>query len=69
MSVKVDPKRFKYKNERFRHLYKNCQKESNLGKIIVAQALKSCPKCNKSPNLVVLGTKQWVRNHNSFEAL
>ena len=26
----------------------------NLGKIIGPQALKSCPKCNKSPNLVAL---------------
>ena len=26
----------------------------NLGKIIVAKALKSCPNCNKSPNLVTL---------------
>ena len=25
-----------------------------MGKIIVAQALKSCPKCNKSPNMVKL---------------
>ena len=28
----------------------------NLGKIIVARGFKSCPKCNKSPNLVTLVT-------------
>ena len=27
---------------------------ANLGKLIVAKALKSCPKYNKSPNLVTL---------------
>ena len=26
----------------------------NLGKLIVAKGFKSCPKCNKSPNLVTL---------------
>ena len=26
----------------------------DLGKILLPQALKSCPKCNKSPNLVTL---------------
>ena len=26
----------------------------DFGKLIVAKALKSCPKCNKSPNLVTL---------------
>ena len=26
----------------------------NLGKIIIPQALKSCPKCNKLPNLGTL---------------
>ena len=28
--------------------------EGDLGKLIVANALKICPKCNKSPNLVTL---------------
>ena len=29
-------------------------KVGDLGKILLPQALKSCPKCNKSPNLVTL---------------
>ena len=37
----------------------------NVGKIIVPQALKSCPKCNKSPNLVTLsGTDRTKMKHN-----
>ena len=28
----------------------------DLGKLIVAKGFKSCPKSNKSPNLVTLGT-------------
>ena len=35
----------------------------DLGKIFVAPALKSCPKCKKSPNLVTLDMGLiWVCN-------
>ena len=34
----------------------------DLGKLIVAQALKSCPKSNQSPNLVILlSVEEWER--------
>ena len=35
-------------------LQKLTENVGNLGKIILAKALKNCPKCNKSPNLVTL---------------
>ena len=35
------------------HLQKLPKNVGNLGEIIVPKALKSCPKCNKSLNLVV----------------
>ena len=42
------PKMISLENEKFWHLYKNCL-------IMLPQAFKSCPMCNKSPNLVTLG--------------
>ena len=35
-------------------LQKLTENVGNLGKIYLAKALKNCPKCNKSPNLVTL---------------
>ena len=35
-------------------LQKLSKNVGDLGKLIVAKALKSCPKSNKSPNLVTL---------------
>ena len=63
MSVKVAPKWFRQQNERFRQLYKNCLKMWDIwAKWLLPQALKSWPKCNKSPNLVtpVVNTKKEV---------
>ena len=39
-------------------LQKLPKNERDLGKLIVAKGLKSCPKSNKSPNLVTLETTQ-----------
>ena len=55
MSIKVAQKWFLYKNERFWHLYKICIKIWAIwAKQFLPQAFKSCPKCNKSPNLATL---------------
>ena len=36
----------------------------DLGKLIVAKALKSCPKCNKSPNMIYnLAGVNYPRSH------
>ena len=41
----------------------------DLGKLIVAQALKSCPKSNQSPNLVILlSVEEWERLETFFYA-
>ena len=32
----------------------------DLGKLIFAKGLKSCPKSNNSPNLVTLPTNEWT---------
>ena len=49
------PKMMSRENERFWHIYKNCLR---MWKICVnkllPKALKTCPKLNKSPNLVTL---------------
>ena len=38
----------------------------NLGKLILPKALKSCPKSNKSPNLVALVKREFLsRRHAS----
>ena len=47
-----------YKNERFWHLYKNCQKCRQFGQNDSCHWLwKVAQKCNKSPNLVTLIAK------------
>ena len=38
------------------HLQKLPNNDGHLGKIIFSTGFKSCPKCNKSPNLVTLDT-------------
>ena len=37
----------------------------DLGKVLLPQALKSCPKTNKSPNLVILIQTQIPKEENS----
>ena len=55
MSIKVAQKLFQQKNERFRQLLHKMPKNvGDLGKKLLPHALKSCPKCNESPNLVTL---------------
>ena len=55
MSIKLAQKLFHYKNDRFWHLYKNCLRMWEFGQIsLLPKALKTCPKSNKSPNLVTL---------------
>ena len=50
------PKWFHYKNDRFWHLFNNCLRMwENWTNKLLPKALKSCPKSNKSPNLVTLG--------------
>ena len=51
MSLKVDKNDFTSKIKDRQKLPKNV---GDLGKLIVAKALKSCSKSNKSPNLVTL---------------
>ena len=48
----------------------------DLGKLIVAKALKSCPRSNKSPNLVTLAegeverqTEMWCEGYDDNETL
>ena len=49
------PKMILLENWKFLLTYQKLPRNmSNLGKLIVATALKTCPKCNKSPNLVTL---------------
>ena len=49
------PKMISLKNEILQQLYKSCQKMWAIwAKLLLHQALKSCPKCNKSPNLATL---------------
>ena len=43
------------------HLQKLPKNGRDLGKLIVAKALKTCPMYNKSPNLVTLPTTQMVK--------
>ena len=38
----------------------------NLGKIFLPQALKSCLKCNKSPNLVTLDGLTGTNKHSNW---
>ena len=67
--MKVAQKWFHKKNDRFEHLYKNAyecgrfdfdtftkmpKNVEDLGKLIFAEGFQSCPKSNKSPNLVTL---------------
>ena len=55
MSIKVAQKWFNLKNDRFWHLFKNCLRMWEIWtNELLPKALKSCPKCKKSPNLVTL---------------
>ena len=55
MSIKVALKWFHQKNDRFWHLYKNCQRMWEIWtNRLLPKALHSCPKSNKLPNLVTL---------------
>ena len=57
MFIKVAQKWFHYKNDRFWHLYNKCLKM--WANQLLPKALKSCPKSNKSPNLVTLPLTPW----------
>ena len=46
-------------------LQKLSKNVEDLGKLIVAKALKSCPKLKKSPNLVTLVSGQFLQKCNS----
>ena len=55
--LKLPQKWFPKQNERFWQLYKNCLQMWEIwAKWMLPQALKSCPKCNKLPNLVTLAS-------------
>ena len=55
MSIKVAQEWFHNKNDRFWHFYKNCLRLWDIwAKQLLPKAVKSCPKFNKSPNLVTL---------------
>ena len=55
MSIKVAQKRFLQKNNRFSHPNKNCLRMCEIwANYLLPKALKTCPKSNKSPNLVTL---------------
>ena len=55
MSIKIAQKLFHKKTLKTFSPFQNLQKNvGNLGKIIVATCFESCPKCNKSPNLITL---------------
>ena len=51
------PKMISLKNDRFWHHYKNCLRVWEIwANWLLPKALKSCPTCKKSPNLVTLFT-------------
>ena len=63
MSIKVAQKWFHYKNYRFWHLYKNWLRMGEIWENwLFPKALKTCPKSNKSPDLVsrIITTKLFL---------
>ena len=51
-----------WKNDRFIHLYKKCLRMWEIwANYLLPKALKRCPKCKKSPNLVTLVMNSFCR--------
>ena len=63
MSIKVAQKWFHEKYDSFWHLYKNCLRMWEIwAKWMLPKSSKSCPKFNKSPNLVTLAMMTSAEN-------
>ena len=67
MSIKVAQKWFHYENDRFSTLYKNCLRMWKIwANSLLPKALKSCPKSNKSPNLVTCLQDTFIHSERLF---